>query len=152
MSLTEKAFNLLASEAAELYGERRKIEIEILAQFASAPYRAGVVLAQFDADLSWFGDEDTRCLCVMIDETCKRGPENRTDETAKACRALLRRFDLWDDSDCRLNITGSMKWGPGPLSALFTQFPFDDAQFRGLVKKFIRIRKNEESRASKKLR
>jgi hypothetical protein len=78
--------------------------------------RAGITARHFHEDdtLAIFG-----ALLVAHDPRRVAGPDARRMRALLLARRAMDDADLWDAADCRPFIVGS-RWGPGPLSALFT--------------------------------
>lgn len=129
---------------------RRRAELDLLANFAASPRLAGVILAEMDADLSWFADEDTRAICLAVDRAAKSEKTMPVETIAFFARDLLKRLGLWVNDDVRPFVTGSHLWGPGPLSAILTLMPFDPEETRRVCRRLTRVKTWMESQSCQK--
>lgn len=129
---------------------RRRAELDLLANFAASPRAAGAILAEMDADLSWFADEDTRAICLSIDRAAKSEKTMPVETIASFARDLLRRLGYWNDEDVRPFVTGNHLWGPGPLSAILTLLPFDADEIRRVCRRLTRVKTWMESQSCQK--
>lgn len=137
--MNPEIFDVQADTAIHALKTRRRAEIELLGMFAAAPRHAGVILLEFDADLSWFADEDTRAICLALDRASKSPTIQSIEDVGCFARDLLRRLNLWNDADDRPFVTGGAVWGPGPLSALLTRVEFDVEELRHVCRRLLRV-------------
>lgn len=119
---------------------RDRAELDVLANFAASPKEAGTILAGMDVDLSWFSDEGNRAICLAVDRSSKSGRNMPVEETSIFARSLLRRLELWDDTDERPYVTGARLWGPGPLSAILCLLPFDSDETGRACRRLLRVK------------
>lgn len=105
----------ISIECAGAYDARWRAEVALLGLLCPAPsFRWGTIGGELRIDIPDFSSDDTnliaRALCV--------GFSHGRDICAKLAALELLRANLWDIDDDRDFVTG-LRWGPGPLAALF---------------------------------
>lgn len=105
----------ISIQCAGAFDARWRAEVALLGLLCPAPsFRWGTIGGEFGIDIEDFSSDDTnliaRSLCV--------GSSHGRDVCANLAALLLLHANLWDVEDERDFVT-SLRWGPGPLAALF---------------------------------
>jgi hypothetical protein len=103
----------------ELASDRARIELDLLLNLTGGVRQGLAILSDLGITAEHFAEDDCRAIFIAI----RYGVDRDTTERAKLCRSALRHLHLWDDNDLR-DFVGGMRWGPGPLAALFYRLPF----------------------------
>jgi hypothetical protein len=112
---------------AKLECERATAEVKLLACIAPIGRFGMALAAKAGIQIQHFEQPDTLAIYAALTLANSDGRIADKIKTARLARLALEDAGLWDDSDERTFVAG-MRWGPGPLTELFTRISRQDAE------------------------